>query len=486
MGQRAQTVQAPTGPRNPRPDGGRAAMLSTDTLGSWGRVVRAPHRHVACHSRHAELPALDGAAGDGDDSPLTMLPYGNGRSYGDSNLNPGGVLLDTRLLDRFIAFDEGRGVLACEAGVLLADILRLVVPRGWFPMVTPGTCHVTVGGAIANDVHGKNHHRAGTFGSHVLRLELLRSDGTRRICSRGHHADWFGATIGGLGLTGLITWAELQLQRIDNPLVDAETLRFRSLEQFFELSRESEATHDYTVAWIDCAFADQRLGRGLFSRANHAPAGADATLPARQRRALARDPKPRRVPFTPPVSLVNPLTLKAFNTAYFHRGRADRRRELQHFRPFFYPLDAVHEWNRIYGPRGFYQYQCVVPDADAARNVHRLLQAVAAGATGSFLAVLKQFGAAAESPGWLSFPMRGTTLALDFPNRGEPLHRLFAELDRIVLDAGGRLYPAKDGRMGPAMFQAGYPNWRRFAEYIDPRFSSAFWRRVSAAPAGAS
>jgi FAD/FMN-containing dehydrogenase len=409
----------------------------------------------------------------------TVLPYGNGRSYGDSNLNPGGILLEMRPLSRVIEFDAESGVLTCEAGMLLSEILTYCVPRGWFPMVTPGTRFVTVGGAIANDVHGKNHHRAGSFGNHVLQFELVRSDGTHRLCSPTQNADWFAATIGGLGLTGVITWATLQLRRIFNPYVVSETIRFRSLEEFFELSAASEADSEYTVSWIDCAFSGKRLGRGLFNRGNHAGEDVDLSLVPNAQRT-GTEPRPLRMPFSPPVSLINSFTLKAFNLAYFHRQRGDHAHLVQHYRPFFYPLDALLEWNRIYGPKGFHQYQCVVPDAHALRSVRQLLETIAASGMGSFLAVLKQFGTPA-SRGMLSFPTPGTTLALDFPNRGARLHRLFEALDRIVLDAGGRLYPAKDGRMGPAIFKAGYPRWQEFQGYVDPRFSSGFWRRVMGA-----
>ena len=435
---------------------------------SWGRVLREPHEVLGLNARHAPLVVPR--------EGQTALPYGNGRSYGDSNLNPGGAVWRCAALDRFMAFDAATGVLRCEAGVLLADILKLVVPQGWFLPVTPGTQFVTVGGAIANDVHGKNHHVAGSFGNHVRALELLRTDGQRLHCTPDEHADWLAATIGGLGLTGLITWAELQLRRVHNPFMDAETIRFRSLEEFFALSAASEADHEYTVAWIDCAFSGPRLGRGLFSRANHAPALIDVQGLPRALTPSVVTPS-RVVPFTPPLSLVNPLSLKAFNTLYFHRQVGDAVRGLQHYRPFFYPLDALREWNRIYGPRGFYQYQCVVPPTDALPVTRALLQAIADSGLGSFLAVLKQFGAP-PSRGMLSFAQPGTTLALDFPNVGPRLHRLFDRLDDIVREAGGRLYPAKDGRMSAAMFRQGQPRLQEFVPYVDPRISSGFWRRV--------
>lgn len=442
--------------------------MNTQTVQSWGRVQREAHQLLGLSSRHQAMPLPADAQ--------SVLPFGNGRSYGDSNLNPGGALLLAGQLDRFIDFDPATGLLRCEAGVLLSTIIQLVLPQGWFLPVTPGTQFVTVGGALANDVHGKNHHVAGSFGNHVLQFELLRSDGTRLLCSPNDNADWYAATIGGLGLTGLITWVEIQLKRVANPFLDTESIRFRSLEEFFELSAASERDFEYTVSWIDCAFAGKRLGRGLFNRGNHAPAVLDTRLlPPGLPNGVAEPSL--RVPLTPPISLINTLSLKSFNTLYFHKQREDVVRSLQHYRPFFYPLDALREWNRIYGPKGFYQYQCVVPPERALPATRQLLEAIAASGMGSFLAVLKQFGQPA-SRGMLSFPVPGTTLALDFPNQGPRLFKLFAQLDRIVLDAGGRLYPAKDGRMGAAIFKAGYPRWSEFKSYVDPRFSSGMWRRV--------
>ena len=448
---------------------------------SWGRVLWPMQELASLPNGDASLLRLDDIGFDASDVARTgarrsMLPRGNGRSYGDCNLNPGGILLEMQQFNRVMEFDPDGGVLTCEAGLLLSDLLQLFVPRGWFLPVTPGTQFVTVGGAIANDVHGKNHHRAGSFGNHVLQFELLRSDGSRRVCSPMQHSDWYEATIGGLGLTGLITWARVQLRRIANPCIDAETIRFRSLEEFFDISMASDQSHEHTVSWIDCASSGQGLARGIFNRGNHAPR-AEGGEPVAHRLSPEAMSLPWRVPFTPPFSLINPLSLKAFNWAYFHLRRGDRKCSVQHYRPFFYPLDAVQEWNRIYGPKGFYQYQCVLPPAHALPGIRTMLNTIALSGMGSFLAVLKQFGAPA-SRGMLSFPMPGTTLALDFPNRGARLHHLFEALDGIVLDAGGRLYPAKDGRMSEAVFKAGYPRWQEFAAYVDPSFSSAFWRRV--------
>lgn len=431
--------------------------MASRVISSWGNVIRARHVLLGLHSRHDGFPTLP--------SDTTVLPFGNGRSYGDSCLNVGGALLQTRSLDRFIHFDRETGVLACEAGVLLAEILQLVVPAGWFLPVVPGTCYVTLGGAIANDVHGKNHHHAGSFGRHVRRFELLRSDGARLACSSTENPEWFAATVGGLGLTGVVTWAELQLRRIPGPHLDVESIRFGHLDEFFSLCEPSERDFEYTVAWIDCLGRGKHLGRGVLQRANH------ATTPARGQTASRR----LSVPFPLPVSLVNGVSLRVFNTVHYHR---QWKATNEHFQGFFFPLDGILHWNRLYGPAGFYQYQCLVPNAVGRDAIAELLEAIALSGLGSFLAVLKRFGAV-NSPGMLSFPREGVTLALDFPNKGARVQRLFETLDRIVSEAGGTLYPAKDGRMPGALFRSGYPRWQEFSHYIDPTSSSSFWRRVT-------
>jgi FAD/FMN-containing dehydrogenase len=402
----------------------------------------------------------------------TVLPRGLGRSYGDSCLNEGNALLLTRSLNRFIAFDREQGLLRCEAGVSLAEILRLIVPQGWFLPVTPGTKFITVGGAIANDIHGKNHHAAGNFGNHVTRFELLRSDGSRRVCSRTENTDWFRATIGGLGLTGLITWAEFRLQPVANAAIAQETVKYRDLEEFFRLSEESTRDYAYTVAWIDCLARGRDLGRGLFTRGNHAPAQADAPL-------HLREPAPLSVPMYAPNFTLNSLTVRAFNFAYYGKQQTRVKRAITHYDPFFYPLDAIHHWNRVYGRRGFLQYQCVVPyKQDGGAVMRKLLETISDARAGTFLVVLKTFG---DKPGegMLSFPRPGVTLALDFPNQGSNIFRLLNRLDEITGQAGGLVYPAKDARMSPTSFAAFYPQYREFARYVDPRFSSSFWRRVT-------
>jgi FAD/FMN-containing dehydrogenase len=435
----------------------------TEEVRSWGNVARGSHRLVSLRHRFDSFPP--GTASD------TVLPFGRGRSYGDSCLNIGGGLLLGRSLDRFISFDVGSGLLTCEGGVLLSEILKLVTHRGWFLPVVPGTQHVTIGGAIANDVHGKNHETAGTFARHVRGFELLRSTGERLYCTPTQNADWFAATCGGLGLTGLIVWAQIQLKPIPGVCMDVETVRFERLADFFRLSEESHGRFEYAVAWIDCLARGGHIGRGVFQRANHCAAGMRQLHP------------PTSLPFpaTLPFSLVNPVSLRLFNALHYRRAARTPRRTLQHYQKFFFPLDGIQDWNRMYGRRGFHQYQCVLPSNVAEVGVRALLDAISAARMGSFLAVLKQFGTLA-SPGLLSFPMPGVTLALDFPSVPGKTENLFARLDNILSELGGRLYPAKDCRMPAALFQRGYPCWRRLANYKDPRCQSTFWQRVTGVP----
>jgi FAD/FMN-containing dehydrogenase len=425
---------------------------------SWGRYPRQSAGAVVPMGwRHDPLPAGG-----------CLLPRGSGRSYGDSCLNAGGTLVDTAPLDHVIAFDRATGILRCEAGMTLARILELVVPAGWFLPVTPGTRFVTLGGAIANDVHGKNHHAAGTFGCHVRRFELLRSDGARLECAPDSHVELFAATIGGLGLTGLVTWAEIALRPIRSARLDAETVPFSGVDEFLDLSRESNERFEHTVAWVDATARGNRLGRGLFMRANHVEE-PQSPLAANAHRARYG------IPFDFPAAALSRPLVAAFNTLHFHAARRGRARV--HFDPFFYPLDGVRDWNRVYGRRGFVQHQSVVPAAQARDAVNAMLEAIASSGEASFLSVLKVFGARA-SPGLLSFPRPGATLALDFPMRGAGTLALLDRLDAIVMQGGGAIYPAKDARMSPQTFARSFPRLAQFERQVDPAFSSSFWRRV--------
>ena len=441
-----------------------------DDCRSWGRVHRFAHRMAKPAFADQARAALTAAVARQE----KVLPYGLGRSYGDSCLNAGGELIVTTALDRFIAFDAARGELECEAGVSLAQILELLTFRGadephWFLPVTPGTKWVTVGGAIANDVHGKSHHASGTFGAHVLSFQLLRSDGAIATCSASENAELFRATIGGLGLTGLILRARIALGRVASYELECEDIRYNDLSQFFALSSES-ADWTYTVAWVDCLARGPGLGRGVFSRARHADTAQSGSASLRAPRLA--------IPMDAPRMLLNRATVRAFNALRWRRFPREAARALRHFDGVLYPLDSIGQWNRLYGRHGFYQYQCVVPVAAAQSSVRALLTRIAASHENAFLAVLKVFG---DQPaaGLLSFPMPGTTLALDLPNRGAGTLALMSELDAIVRDAGGRLYPAKDGRMSGADFRRAFPNLEAFVPHVDPAFSSSFWRRVS-------
>lgn len=428
---------------------------------SWGRYPRVQHRRVVPVRWRDEPPDLAALPGP-------ILPFAQGRSYGDSCLNDGGTLLDTGPLNRFISFDRERGLLRCEAGVTLAQILALVVPHGWFPAVVPGTKWVSVGGAIANDIHGKNHHVAGTFGCHLTRFELLRSSGERVICSAAEHSELFHATIGGLGLTGLVLWAELRLKRIPGPAIRREQLRFGGLDEFWELSARSDRQHEYTVAWVDCLARGAKLGRGWFISGDHAEG---SVAPSGEAPRLG-------IPLDAPSGLLNPRTVRAFNALYYRLPLRSADTATVPYEPFFFPLDSVRNWNRLYGGAGFLQYQCVVPPAAERVAMKTMLERMSASREASFLAVLKRFGDL-PSPGMLSFPRPGTTLALDLSFRGARTLRLLDELDSTVRDVGGAVYPAKDARMSPASFRRYFPRWEEFAEYVDPRFSSSFWRRVT-------
>ncbi len=426
-------------------------------VSSWGRLSAHLHDVVMLNdpARVAEQLATHRPG----------IAHGMGRSYGDVCLNPEGVLWNTTGFDHFIQFDEVTGKLVCEAGVLLRDIQRLLIPRGWMLPVTPGTQMVTVGGAIANDVHGKNHHAFGSFGDHVQRIRLVRTDGELIACGPQLQSDWFAATVGGLGLTGVIVEAEIQLRRVAGPWLDTETVPYANLNEFFQLADNSEATWEHTVSWIDCISGGG--GRGIFMRGNPIDVG---DRPRPQGRQLT-------MPVVPPVSLVNRLSLRPFNMAYFHLKKWQAGRAIAHYEPFFYPLDNLLEWNRMYGPKGFFQYQSVVPRALGQDAVQAMLGEIARAGDGSFLAVLKTFGNR-QPVGLLSFPQPGVTLALDFPNKGAQTHQLFERLDAIVRAASGRIYPAKDARMPRDLFEAGYPRLNDFLKYRDPGISSALSRRL--------
>jgi FAD/FMN-containing dehydrogenase len=424
----------------------------------WGRGFSAKHSHAFVDGR--AFPSATGS----------VLPRGLGRSYGDVCVNGGGALMHTFRRDRLLAFDDVHGILTCEAGASLADIAQTMLPLGWFLPVVPGTRFVTVGGAIANDVHGKNHHISGTFGRAVQSISLRRSDsGVHRLDAPN---PLLAHTIGGLGLTGLIEEVTLQLSRVPGPGIVQETKLFGGksgdggIDDYLVLDAESK-DWNYTVGWIDTM--DKNL-RGVFFRGNHC-AGLDEWL--------APNAAKLTLPVDAPQWLLGRWSARAFNAAYYRaQALQTAKRATIPLWQFFFPLDAVNAWNRAYGKRGFIQYQFVVPTDAARETVPRILSHLRESNVASYLAVIKTFGEL-RSPGLMSFPMAGTTVALDIPAPNDNDRRALDRADAMVADVGGRVYPAKDARMSATMFQRFFPQWRELEAMRDPMISSSFWRRVT-------
>lgn len=407
----------------------------------------------------------------------SYIAYGLGRSYGDAPLNrEGGVITPIRL-NRFLAFDPQTGVLECEAGTSLAEILQSFLPRGFFPPVTPGTKFVTVGGAIAADVHGKNHHKDGTFSRFVLDFQLLTPEGERLLCSPTQHSEIFWATAGGMGLTGILLSARIQLRRVESAYVLVDYQKARDLSEALALMAESDERYQYSVAWIDCLAAGAKRGRAVLMRGDHAPA---AQLPSKIRSPLAGLHKAQwNVPFNLPSFALNRWSVGLFNALYYGWHK-DAPKRLVDYESFFYPLDALHHWNRLYGRRGFVQYQLALPLEDGARGLEAVLKCLAEARRASFLGVLKRFGEADPAP--LSFPLKGYTLALDLPVTRD-LVPFLHELDRRVLEHGGRVYLAKDAALEAGSFRSMYPRLESFQAIkrkLDPRglLSSSQARRL--------
>ena len=428
---------------------------------SWGRYPKYNSRLIQLHWQ-TDFPAL--LAG----SHEHVLPVGMGRSYGDVCLLKDGILLQTTGMNRLLDFDPQTGVITAESGVTLAQILEFAVPRGFFLPVSPGTKYVTLGGAIANDIHGKNHEAAGSFGNHVPCFELVRSDGKRLLCSPRDNPEWFHATIGGMGLTGLISWAQLRLKPIVSRGIDYEGIQFHGIDEFLDLKQRYKDV-EYTVSWLDCVSTGRNFARGIFMLGEHSRVPAE----------LTRSSQPRlRFPANAPGFALNRTSVSAFNTVYFHKQRKPHVRLLQDYEPFFYPLDSVLHWNRMYGRNGLVQFQYVIPWDGAKEGTIAILREIANSGLASFLAVLKTFGDI-PSLGIMSFPLPGIMFALDFPIKAGLTFPLLERLGDMTLDYGGRLYPAKDAAMTPHQFQSFYPDWERFARFRDPMITSSFWERVT-------
>ncbi len=407
-------------------------------LSGWGRypaVEAKPLPFTDHHSFASRLAAEE-----------SIITYGNGRSYGDSALAERFVPFRRR--DRMLDFDPSSGLLTCEAGVLLSEILEAFLPRGWFLQVTPGTKLITVGGAIAADVHGKNHHVDGCFGDTVQSLELMLADGSCVRCSRQENPELFHATCGGMGLTGIILQASFYLQKVPSAVIEQGTIKTGNLEETFQ-AFEKYANWPYSVAWIDCLAARRSLGRSLLMVGRFAPIGSHAYAPR----------KTKTVPCHFPGWVLNTSSVRAFNALYYARIRSRISLSFADVDSFFYPLDAINNWNRIYGPKGFIQYQFILPKMHSYAGLEKILGKISQSGMASFLAVLKLHGPA--NANFLSFPLEGYSLALDF--KIQPgLLSLLNELDSIVLTHKGRIYLAKDARMSRETCDTGYPQIERF------------------------
>ncbi|HSE78645.1 MAG TPA: FAD-binding oxidoreductase [Alphaproteobacteria bacterium] len=439
------------------------------TLAGWGRSSTARTRL----GRPERLAELDAAPRTADRNGL--IARGAGRSYGDAALNDGGRTLLTTRLNRMVSFESMTGELVCEPGVTFGDLIETFAPRGFMPPASPGTAYATIGGAVANDVHGKNHDVHGSFGDHVRWIELILADGSTRRVGAADDPDLFAATIGGLGLTGLMRRIAFRLLPGASAAVEVRERRMSDLDAYLTAFAETRGKSTFSVGWIDALAKSGALGRGILETAEFAPA---AGLVSKPRRRAA-------VPIDFPGFVLNPASVRLFNAVYFARVPAAGRTRIMPLAQFLYPLDAIADWNRIYGKRGFYQFQCVLPDAESPAGLRTMLEAIAAAGRGSFLAVLKTLGG--EGRGHLSFPMRGHTLALDFP-RASGAEELIGRLIRITRERGGRVYLAKDALLGAEDFRVMYPRldeFERVLARVDPMgcFTSDLARRLKLKPA---
>lgn len=410
------------------------------SIKSWGNFQTKPNKLISFSSRSELLSILA--------EKKQIIPRGNGKSYGDSSLND--QIINTLNRNIFINFDRKTGILNCQSGVLLDDIINIFVPLGWFLNVTPGTKFITVGGAIASDVHGKNHHLVGTFSNFVLSFNLAMPDGNILQCSSTENKTLFQATCGGMGLTGVILDAKIQLRRIPSALMEQMTIKTKNLEETLQVF-ERYKNASYSVAWIDCLTRKKSLGRGLFMSGEHADAGG---FDFQQKRKLT-------VPINFPSFSFNFFSAKLFNMLYYHKGNSSYIKQKISIDSFFYPLDQINHWNRIYGKSGLIQYQFVLPKKNSLLGMRAILNKISDAKKVGFLAVLKLFGKSNQN--YLSFPIKGYTLAIDF--RREPdLFPLLEQLDKIVVEYGGRIYLAKDCRISKKIFEQGYPNIQLFRD----------------------
>ena len=443
--------------------------LRTIELSGWGRYPRRVETVFTPHDVENALPPRGGR----------MIARGQGRSYGDAAMLEDGVVMLTEELSNFIKLDEATATLTTQAGTTLAQVIEQLMPRGWFPTVVPGTKYVSIGGCVAADIHGKNHHRDGTFSAHVSDFELVLADQSRLRCSPQLHSDVFWATVGGMGLTALMTEVSFRLTPVESSYVVVQHHASNDLDSSFKVLSDENWDDQYTVAWIDSIASGTRLGRSVLMRGHHAQL---SDLPqALRKRPFASHREPLPVPFNFPSWTLNSFSMSAFNGIYYRIQSRKSAPFISHYDSFFFPLDQIGNWNRIYGKRGFIQYQCVLPLATAYDGIRKILQTLSNAGRSSFLSVLKRFGP--QGKGLLSFPFEGYTLTLDLPVSDLKLFPLLDQLDDLVVSKGGRVYLAKDARLKANTFAAMYPRleeWQAIKKKVDPEscFDSDLARRL--------
>jgi decaprenylphospho-beta-D-ribofuranose 2-oxidase len=442
---------------------------NTVTLTGWGRIApsTAELAEPASDAAASALLRAAGSAGRGSAGRGGVIPRGLGRSYNNAAQSAGGLVLSTARLNRIISLDPATGVAVCEAGTSLEQLMAAGLPHGWFVPVSPGTRQVTIGGAIAADVHGKNHHVAGSFAGHVREFSLVLPSGESKTVTPGGEPELFWATAGGMGLTGFITRAAVQLKKVDTSLVKVDTVRTADIDETMRELTEHDAKYGYTVAWSDSMATGAGLGRSVITSGDFAAVGD--LPPSARDQPFDFDPRARiGAPDAFPPGLLNRRTIRLANELWYRKAPKRREGEIQTISQFFHPLDGIRNWNRVYGPGGFRQYQYVLPFGQE-KAVRRSFEMVSALPAPSFVTVLKRFGDG--DPGFLSFPRPGWTLALDFPARTPALLPLLDRLDRLVMEHGGRVYLAKDGHVARRAFEAMYPDaaeFRKIRAEIDP------------------